>query len=217
MPRFALCLCMLAVPACWPNLQDGPRYVWVDEGTDLIGVRESIQVGGYAFARFDSGQYTYATLFTDSTMTTRLGTVNVVDLDSEAPGGLPPSPTTPGLSVAVVGNSPSASAEPTTPTIRVTADALYIRYHANEVAADNRFKDQNLTVTGTVGSVRKDAFGSMYVELRTSNEFSPVRATLRDSEARRAASLTIGAEVVLSCIGAGVLLDSPLVEECRFR
>lgn len=108
-----------------------------------------------------------------------------------------------------------AAAE-TIDAIPIAAPVLFAEYRANEVAADRKFKGRYLAVTGRVVEIGKDFMGDAYVALRTPNQFQPVRATLVGTEHDRAAQLKRGQEIVVLCKGAGMLIGSPVLEECRF-
>jgi hypothetical protein len=71
--------------------------------------------------------------------------------------------TTPAYDIAVA-NRPT----------KVSAGALFAAYQANEVSADNKYKDRKLLVTGTVSEISKSAFGSPILSLATSNEFMSI-------------------------------------------
>src|SRR5690348_8474085 len=65
-------------------------------------------------------------------------------------------------------------------SVSVTAMELAKDYHANEVAADEKYKDKRLDVTGRVQSIDKDVFDNMVVHMATDNEFMAVMATMTD-------------------------------------
>jgi hypothetical protein len=66
----------------------------------------------------------------------------------------------------------ATTAQDTGSAIVITADALHAEYKANEVAADGKYKDKTLEVSGTVQEIGKDALGAQYVNLSlASNQF----------------------------------------------
>src|SRR5688500_15904939 len=56
--------------------------------------------------------------------------------------------------------------------ISISAQALYSAYDANEVAADEMYRDRNLRVTGTVESIGKDILDLPYVVLKSGAKYS---------------------------------------------
>lgn len=95
-----------------------------------------------------------------------------------------------------------------------SSEDLFAAYHANEVSADAKYKGKTIIVSGVVQSVDKDAFGGVVVALATSNQFMPARA--HTSDAARAGSLTKGQRVNLRCIGGGMILGAPVLNDCAF-
>lgn len=67
--------------------------------------------------------------------------------------------------------SVSPSPSPTIEYIEITATELIIAYDENEIAADNKYKNQMLKVSGTVGSIGKDILlDTPYVTLKYEGE-----------------------------------------------
>jgi hypothetical protein len=94
------------------------------------------------------------------------------------------------------------------------ASSLWRAYNANEVAADDKFKGRDLTVTGSLQSVEKDFTGDVLLHLRSPNQFMPTRAYLRDGEAATAARLKRGQKVLLGCTCTGRTMGSPVLKDC---
>ncbi|HEY3297022.1 MAG TPA: hypothetical protein VGK34_00060, partial [Armatimonadota bacterium] len=71
----------------------------------------------------------------------------------------------PGLAPAPEASAPAQStAEPAEPqAIAVTAESISDQYRANELAADKKYKDKQVRVTGIVESVGKDITGTSYI------------------------------------------------------
>ena len=59
------------------------------------------------------------------------------------------------------------AAPPTPPPIEITSEHLYKEYDANEVAADQLYKNRTLKVSGTVRSINKAIGDAPYVNLAT--------------------------------------------------
>ena len=129
------------------------------------------------------------------------------------------------LCVAVVGKAtsdvqaknapPSASEAPAT---EVTADQMYEAYHANEVAADERFKDKAVLVTGLVDSIDKDVMDNMVVQLRAGGSaLLGVRATIDPTEKAKVAALSKGSTHGFLCKGSGMIMGSPGLRACLVK
>lgn len=66
---------------------------------------------------------------------------------------------------------PGASPVPVN-TIAITASNLFAAYEANEVAADEAYKNKILKITGKVDTVGKDILDTMYVTLGSGVQYS---------------------------------------------
>lgn len=105
-----------------------------------------------------------------------------------------------------------AAKEPPPAALQVAAPKLFDDYQSNEVAADQQYKGKTLEVAGTVSGISKNAFGSIYVELRTSNEFMGIHANGLPENV--AAGLTKGQKITVRCTGNGLLMGSPMLDDC---
>lgn len=110
--------------------------------------------------------------------------------------------------------SGAAEAAPEKPVAAVTAVDLAAAYHANEVAADEKYKDKYIGVAGMVTSISKDAFDNMVVGLDTKVPFQEVHATMKDSEKSKVATLSKGQAASLLCRGGGMIIGSPILRDC---
>jgi tRNA_anti-like len=110
----------------------------------------------------------------------------------------------------------ASGGEPTS-GLTVSAGKLFAAYQANEVHADNLYKGYWLEVDGTVDGIKKDFADATYLTLETGSQFMPVRAELASSAIGRAASLSSGQQVRLLCKGKGMIVGSPILDDCRFR
>jgi hypothetical protein len=99
-------------------------------------------------------------------------------------------------------------------SVTVGAVRLWREYQENEVAADNRYKGKRVRVTGTVVSVERDADGSPIVHLLSGNPIFRTMATLDRAFIPDAAQLKKGDQVVVRCIGAGLMMRMPQLEKC---
>jgi hypothetical protein len=111
--------------------------------------------------------------------------------------------------------APAATSVPAAAPIQVAAKQLYADYHANEVAADEKYRDKRILMTdGRIASIDKDVGGGMIVQYQCANETQTILASLRDSEKAKAAQLTKGTIKPILCRGAGMLIDSPSLTDC---
>lgn len=99
-------------------------------------------------------------------------------------------------------------------SVTVGAVPLWREYHENEVAADTRYKGKSLRVTGTLVNVERDADGRPVLHLVSGNPIFLTMATLDSAYIPAAGKLKKGNMVVVRCIGAGVLMRMPQLEEC---
>ena len=100
----------------------------------------------------------------------------------------------------------------------VTASTLFSDYTANEVSADTKYKGKKLLVTGTADGVEKHGLtgSAVFVQLRTSNQFTPVQAQVTDADVPRAGTLSKGDPVKLLCTAQGMVLNFVQLDDCRF-
>lgn len=101
-------------------------------------------------------------------------------------------------------------APPVTPTIKVTAEQYFKDYEENEVAADGKYEDKKIEITGEISSIDK-VLGSISVHLKTDNLIGTVSCGLEDEKV--AATLKKGGTVTLIGTGAGKSLF-PEVKDC---
>ena len=128
-----------------------------------------------------------------------------------------------GLAFATTRSAPgggrtASSAEPVVNpdgSVSVGAVQLWREYHENEVAADTRYKGKQLRVTGSLASIERDALGHPVLRLVSGNPIFLTMATLDSSYTSAAAQLRRGDQVVVRCVGAGVMMQMPQLEACR--
>jgi hypothetical protein len=98
--------------------------------------------------------------------------------------------------------------------LEVTAIQLYNDYHANEVAADSKYKDKKLAVTGTVNEIRVDIGGDPVVELNSGKPFQTVDAYFPKSAADNLTNLKKGDTATFTCRGGGMIIGDPQLRNC---
>jgi hypothetical protein len=98
----------------------------------------------------------------------------------------------------------------------VTAIDLYDDYQANEVAADNKYRNKRLLVTGVVDEITKDFLDTPIVTLMTGSEFFYVSASFPKDDIK-VAELSKGWQVTLECRGQGMILGTPFLDRCSVK
>lgn len=118
---------------------------------------------------------------------------------------------------ATVAETPAATAaepveKPLPAALQVAALKLFEDYQSNEVSADQQYKGKTLEVDGTVAGINKNAFGGIYVDLRTSNEFMSIQASGLPEDV--AANLKKGQAITVRCTGNGMMMGMPMLGDC---
>ena len=100
------------------------------------------------------------------------------------------------------------------PYISAGAAELFDEYHANEVAADLKYKGRDVLVVGTIQSIDKDVLNNIVVRMSTRNKFQPVSLTLKRRFEGAAAAFKKGDILTFDCKGDGMIIGSPSMKEC---
>lgn len=100
--------------------------------------------------------------------------------------------------------------------VHVGAIRLWKDYDANAVAADNRYKDRTLRVTGRVLAIERPMGDLVMLDLAGGNPIFRTIAHLDSTETQKVATLTKGTVVTVECIGAGAMMRMPQLEDCVF-
>jgi ABC-type glycerol-3-phosphate transport system substrate-binding protein len=113
------------------------------------------------------------------------------------------------------------SVEPakTQEAISVTADELEKAYAENEVAANEKYKDKTLKVTGKIYSIESGIGDVPYVVFQSKDQFSlnQVQAKFADSNKSKIATLKKKASLTVVCKSAGEVAGSPMLEDCEIQ
>jgi hypothetical protein len=100
------------------------------------------------------------------------------------------------------------------PAFSITAEDLHAEYDANEVAADAKFKNKILLVTGAVDEIGKDILDQPYITLgRGEMSVFGVQAIFPESDSRDLAKLSKGERVAVKCVCAGKL-GNVILKKC---
>lgn len=103
----------------------------------------------------------------------------------------------------------------TEPALSTSVSDILDAYAANELAADDRFKDRVLEVSGKVGMII-DGFGDKpIISLETPEGGDKIDASLLPDERSRAAALAKGQDVIVRCARITASLTAPTLLDCR--
>lgn len=101
--------------------------------------------------------------------------------------------------------------------IVISAYLLENEYAQDAAVADNKFFNKNLEVTGVVSSVERGMSDEVILQLETNTPYNNVSATGDIAFDKHASALNVGDRVTLLCIGAGQVLNSPLIDLCSVK
>jgi hypothetical protein len=102
-------------------------------------------------------------------------------------------------------------------SVKVDAATILKDYEENEVAADNKYKDKVVEITGVVDSIGKDILDDIYVTIGTGAQFELplVQCFVAKGLEDGAAKLQKGQKLTVTGRVDGVLMNV-LVKDCRF-
>lgn len=92
------------------------------------------------------------------------------------------------------------------PAAVISASQLYSDYKQNEIAADQKYKNKVIEVSGRLSTI-EEMFGRMFVTLETGDIIGKIQCFLDDSETDKAATLTVGQQITLTGKGDGMSLN----------
>ncbi len=99
--------------------------------------------------------------------------------------------------------------------IEISAVDLFKAYEENEVAADKKYKNRKIEVTGVIVSIDSDFTDDPVVRLEGANQFQTVM--LNDISKDAASELKKGDRVVAVCKGGGEVIGSPVLRKCKLQ
>ena len=94
----------------------------------------------------------------------------------------------------------------------IQARDLYNAYQANEVSADNNFKDKRFYVEGVVEDIGKDILDDIYVTLKTGDIIGSIQCYIDDANV--AANLQKGQRITVFGECAGLFMNV-LIKDCK--
>jgi hypothetical protein len=114
--------------------------------------------------------------------------------------------------------APAAAAPAPAPAMSVEPKTILADYKDNEVRADGLYKGKQVRITGTVGEVKKDIMGSMYVTVGTGKAFELpiVQCMLEDDQVAKASALKKGGKVTIEGEVTGLMMNV-LVRPCSIQ
>lgn len=93
------------------------------------------------------------------------------------------------------------------PAIEVNASKLFSDYEANGVAADAKYKDKILKVTGIVNTIDKDITDNIYVTLKGDEMFGDIQCFFSEDYLEAAANLSKGQKITVTGKCDGKLMN----------
>lgn len=104
-------------------------------------------------------------------------------------------------------------------SVSISANQLWADYKANEVAADDRYKDKILTVSGIVKEIGKDITDQMYVTMQVGDQFdiNTVQCMLATDQKTFVAQLQKGQQVRVKGECKGATVGNILLRGCVFQ
>ena len=99
--------------------------------------------------------------------------------------------------------------------IQVTAGQLINDYANNQVAADDKYKNQNLEISGVVQSVNTGLINDPYVVIAPNTQtFNAIECSFNSDQEQSFAALNAGQSVTMEGIGNGYMISSVMVNNC---
>lgn len=112
--------------------------------------------------------------------------------------------------------STSASIDqPPVQAIKVSAETLMRDYTANEVAADAKYKDKLIEVSGVISSIGKDILNKPYVALQTSDVIFTVQCMFDPSASSKLVNLTKDKSITVTGTMSGKM-GNVILKQCGF-
>jgi len=96
----------------------------------------------------------------------------------------------------------------------LSADQLYYEYELNGVAADNKFEDKIVVISGRIYSIDKDFSGTPYLVIGGSGFLDGVQCMFNRSEEPSLSRLSIGQVVSAKGKVSGRVIGSVIVRQC---
>lgn len=100
--------------------------------------------------------------------------------------------------------------------IVATSNTLQLDYEKNEVGADLKYKNKDIVASGQVLKISKDAFGSIYLDLKGgTNQFMTPKAYIEKDYIDWASRLSKNDNVKLYCEKSSMVVGSAILNDCK--
>jgi len=103
-----------------------------------------------------------------------------------------------------------------TPDYVLSADALYQAYDRNSVAADAKYEDQIVKVSGTIQDIGKDITDTAYLVIGGGGFLDGVQCMLPSGQESLVASVRKGQYITLKGKVGGQIVGNVIVRNCTF-
>ena len=102
------------------------------------------------------------------------------------------------------------------PPMEVTSEEILKAYKTNEMAANKRFKGQQLLVSGKIDSIEADVSDNAVITFKTADqyEFLKPRASLNKVETEKATTLSKCQNIKLLCSDISEIAGMPHLKKC---
>lgn len=97
----------------------------------------------------------------------------------------------------------------------VDAPKLWKDYEENPVLAEQSYRGKWFWTRGNVVRIHRNFEGRVAVWLRGARESTSVDAHIRRSDTDSVARISVNDPVAVFCLGAGQLMTSPVLRECK--
>jgi len=100
----------------------------------------------------------------------------------------------------------------------ITASASEVQkaYDENQVAADKKYFEKKLFLTGTVNSINSGIGNKPYITLVGTNFLNSPILRFNSASVEKIANLKKGREIMVVCSGGGSILGSAIFSDCQF-
>jgi hypothetical protein len=102
------------------------------------------------------------------------------------------------------------------PIIQVTAASILAAYEDNAIAADQKYKDKILDISGPIDDFGEDIMGTKYLTLSDSSEYSfeTIRCMFSDEHVNQLATLKKGQTITARGKSDGKLIINVVIRGC---
>ena len=115
-------------------------------------------------------------------------------------------------------SSPAPISAPEEKVMQVNIRDILASYEANEVGADNKYKNNIVQITGIVSNVKKDILDNLYITLGTGASFQipEIQAFFDDSMNDQLGQLSKGSKLTVVCRIDGLMMNV-LAKDCVIK